>query len=118
MPIKLMPLSFTGMATPEEFAQGTQGIPAGWPGSDTITFGGKPISTSGLSGVASSAVTRVATSAVDYLLKDLLKDWIGARGITLILGLMFIAAAIFTHPAVVQTVRKVGKTAAEAAVAA
>lgn len=114
MPITLMPLALPGIASPDEFSQsistsGLQSIPAGWPGSNTITFNGKPISTSGLSGVASSAV--------DYLLKNLLKDWIGARGITLVLGLMLIAAAIFTHPVVIENVKRAGKTAAEVAAA-
>lgn len=44
---------------------------------------------------------------------------IGARGVTLLFGLLLIAAAIFSHPVVVETAKSAGRTAGKiAAVAA
>lgn len=48
-----------------------------------------------------------------------LSGWIGARGVTLLLGFLLIAAAIFSHPVVVETAKSAGRTAGKiAAVAA
>lgn len=44
-----------------------------------------------------------------------LSGWIGARGVTLILGLMLIAAAIFTHPVVIENAKSAGRLAAAVA---
>jgi hypothetical protein len=55
-----------------------------------------------------------AATAVKSKLSGL-SSWYGIRGITLLLGLMLIAAAIFTHPTVINLGGKVAKAAAVAA---
>lgn len=44
-----------------------------------------------------------------------LSGWFGARGITMILGLLLIAAALFSHPAVRETIVRTGKRIGEGA---
>lgn len=44
-----------------------------------------------------------------------LSGWIGARGVTLLLGFLLIAAAIFSHPVVVETAKSAGRTAGKIA---
>lgn len=41
--------------------------------------------------------------------------WFGVRGLTLILGLLLIAGAIFSHPTVISVAKKAGEAAAVAA---
>ncbi len=73
----------------------------GWPGLPSGVIPGGPIS---------GAVAKLAGKEVNKLLGD----WVGVRGITALLGLLLIAAAIFTHPTVINVGKTVGKVAAAA----
>lgn len=41
-------------------------------------------------------------------------SWFGVRGLTLIVGLLLIAGAIFSHPTVINVAKKAGEAAAAA----
>lgn len=44
-----------------------------------------------------------------------ISSWFGVRGLTLILGLLLIAGAVFSHPTVINVAKKAGEAAAVAA---
>lgn len=105
-----LPLS-SQAATASQIA-GTALLGAFLPGAGGETF--NPFAAAGAANPANAPALPSLASSIEALFGP---NWM-ARIVTGFLGLLLIAAAIFTHPTVINVGKKVGKAAAEAGAAA
>lgn len=90
-------------------------------GSEILVPGSGPAVAAGVDALSSSQNSSSAASSptwLDQQISGLFTGELIARIATGFLGFLLIAAAIFTHPTVIQVGKKVGKAAAEAGAAA
>lgn len=111
MSLPAFPLMLPGMALPNESSslstqQATAPVSTWEKVQDAVAAASAGLGSPGMLMDRMKAITGKA---------DLFSGWFSLRGVTMIIGLLLLAAAFFSHPAVREKIVVAGKTAGKAA---